>query len=70
MDEANRNFQAPAPNRLWVSDFTYVSTWGGFVYAACVIDAFARVIVGWRVSRSAQRASCWMPSSMSTPETM
>ena len=53
MDEANRNFQAPAPNRLWVSDFTYVSTWSGFVYAAFVIDAFARVIVGWRVGRSA-----------------
>jgi len=53
MDKVNRNFRAPAPNRLWVSDFTYVSTWGGFVYVAFVIDAFARRIVGWRVSRTA-----------------
>ena len=43
----------PAPNVLWVSDFTYVATWQGFVYVAFVIDAFARRIVGWRVSRSA-----------------
>ena len=42
------------PNILWVSDFTYVSTWQGFVYVAFVIDAFARRIVGWRVSRSAR----------------
>lgn len=53
MDKVNRNFRAAAPNRLWVSDFTYVSTWGGFVYVAFVIDAFARRIVGWRVSRTA-----------------
>ncbi len=52
-DKVNRNFQAPAPNRLWVSDFTYVSTWAGFVYVAFVIDVFARCIVGWRVSRTA-----------------
>jgi transposase InsO family protein len=39
---------------LWVSDFTYVSTWQGFVYVAFVIDVFARRIVGWRVSQSAQ----------------
>ena len=52
-DRANRVFRAPAPNRLWVSDFTYVATWGGFVYVAFVIDAFARRIVGWRVSRVA-----------------
>ena len=52
-DHVNRQFQAPAPNRLWVSDFTYVSTWSGFVYVAFVIDAFARRIVGWRVSRTA-----------------
>ena len=38
------------PNRLWVSDFTYVATWKGFVYVAFVIDAYARKIVGWRVS--------------------
>lgn len=52
-DHVNRQFQPPAPNRLWVSAFTYVSTWTGFVYAAFVIDAFARRIVGWRVSRTA-----------------
>ena len=49
-----REFHAPAPNRLWLSDFTYVATWAGFVYVALVIDAFARKIVGWRVSRSMQ----------------
>jgi putative transposase len=43
----------PAPNMLWVSDFTYVATWKGFVYVAFVIDAYARKIVGWRVSTSA-----------------
>lgn len=52
-DHVNRQFHAPAPNRLWLSDFTYVSTWSGFVYVAFVIDAFARRIVGWRVSRTA-----------------
>jgi transposase InsO family protein len=53
LDKVNRNFAATAPNRLWVSDFTYVSTWGGFVYVAFIIDVFARRIVGWRVSRTA-----------------
>jgi transposase InsO family protein len=53
LDRVNRQFHAPAPNRLWVSDFTYVATWSGFVYVAFVIDAFARRIVGWRVSRTA-----------------
>ena len=52
-DKVNRVFSAPAPNRLWVSDFTYVATWSGFVYVAFVIDAYARRIVGWRVSRTA-----------------
>jgi transposase InsO family protein len=52
-DKVNRQFRAPHPNRLWVSDFTYVATWQGFVYAAFVIDVFARRIVGWRVSRTA-----------------
>jgi len=52
-DRVNRVFRAPAPNMLWLSDFTYVATWGGFVYVAFVIDAFARRIVGWRVSRVA-----------------
>jgi putative transposase len=53
LDHVNRQFHALAPNRLWVSDFTYVSTWGGFVYVAFVIDVYARYIVGWRVSRTA-----------------
>ena len=51
-DLVNRQFKAPAPNVLWVSDFTYVSTWAGFVYVAFIIDTFARRIVGWRVSRT------------------
>jgi putative transposase len=51
-DLVNRQFSAPRPNALWVSDFTYVSTWQGFVYVAFVIDVFARRIVGWRVSSS------------------
>ncbi|WP_438826281.1 IS3 family transposase [Ruegeria atlantica] len=49
-DKVNRQFTADAPNKLWVSDFTYVSTWAGMVYVAFVIDVFARKIVGWRVS--------------------
>jgi putative transposase len=53
MDHVNRQFHAPAPNKLWMSDFTYVSTWAGFVYVAFVIDVYARYIVGWRVSRTA-----------------
>ena len=53
LDKVNRHFKAPAPNVLWVSDFTYVATWQGFVYVAFVIDVFARRIVGWRVSRTA-----------------
>lgn len=51
-DLVDRNFRAPAPNRLWVADLTYVSTWSGFVYVAFVIDVFSRSIVGWRVSNS------------------
>ena len=53
LDHVNRQFHAPRPNALWVSDFTYVSTWTGFVYVAFVIDAYARRIVGWRTSRTA-----------------
>lgn len=53
LDRVNRQFRAPAPNVLWVSDFTYVATWQGFVYVAFVIDVFARRIVGWRASRKA-----------------
>lgn len=52
LDRVNRQFRADRPNQLWVSDFTYVSTWQGFVYVAFVIDVFARRIVGWRVSSS------------------
>lgn len=51
-DKVNRNFRAERPNQLWVSDFTYVPTWQGFVYVAFVIDVFSRRIVGWKVSRS------------------
>jgi transposase InsO family protein len=53
LDRVNRQFRAPRPNALWVSDFTYVATWTGFVYVAFVIDAYARRIVGWRASRTA-----------------
>ena len=53
LDHVNRQFYAPAPNMLWVSDFTYVATWAGFVYVAFVIDTYARRIVGWRASRTA-----------------
>jgi transposase InsO family protein len=51
-DRVNRQFKANRPNQLWVSDFTYVSTWQGWQYVAFVIDVFARRIVGWRVSSS------------------
>ena len=50
LDRVNRVFNAERPNQLWVSDFTYVSTWQGWLYVAFVIDVFARRIVGWRVS--------------------
>jgi len=53
LDKVNRQFRSQRPNALWVSDFTYVATWQGFVYVAFVIDTFARRIVGWRVSSSA-----------------
>jgi putative transposase len=52
-DKVNRHLAADRPNRLWVSDFTYVATWSGFVYVAFVIDVYARRIVGWRASRTA-----------------
>lgn len=51
-DKVNRDFTASTPNQLWVSDFTYVSSWQGMVYVAFVIDVIARRIVGWRVSTS------------------
>ena len=52
LDRVQRQFRADRPNQLWVSDFTYVSTWQGWLYVAFVIDVFARRIVGWRVSHS------------------
>ncbi|KXK48020.1 MAG: integrase catalytic subunit [Nitrosomonas europaea] len=57
LDRVNRQFKADRPNQLWVSDFTYVSTWQGWLYVAFVIDVFARRIVGWQVSSSL----CCMP---------
>jgi transposase InsO family protein len=53
LDRVNRQFKADRPNRLWVSDFTYVPCWTGMTYVAFVIDVFARRIVGWRVSQTA-----------------
>ena len=52
LDKVNRQFQAARPNPLWVSDFTDVSTWQGWLYVAFIVDVFARRIVGWRVSSS------------------
>jgi transposase InsO family protein len=52
LDHVKRVFKAERPNQLWVSDFTYVSTWQGWLYVAFVVDVFSRRIVGWRVSRS------------------
>ena len=49
-DLVQRRFAPPAPNRLWVADLTYVSTWSGFAYVAFVVDAYARRILGWRVA--------------------
>ena len=52
LDKVNRQFTATRPNQLWVADITFVATWTGFVYVAFVVDVYARMIVGWRVSRS------------------
>ena len=52
LDRVHRQFNADRPNQLWVSDFTYVSTWQGWLFVAFVIDVYARRIVGWRVSSS------------------
>ena len=54
LDRVHRQFAAPRPNALWVADFTFVSTWQGFVYVAFIIDVYARYIVGWRVSATAR----------------
>jgi putative transposase len=51
-DLVDRDFTVAAPNRLWVADLTYVRTWSGFVYAAFVVDAYSRMILGWQVSAS------------------
>jgi putative transposase len=51
-DLVKREFAAPAPNRLWVADLTYVPTWSGFVYVAFIVDVYSRLIAGWRVSTS------------------
>jgi putative transposase len=53
LDKVNRQFAADRPNKLWLSDFTYVATWSGFVSVAFIIDVYARRIVGWRASRTA-----------------
>ncbi|GAS97474.1 ISRs2 transposase [Mycolicibacterium canariasense] len=55
-DLLDRDFTAAAPNRKWVTDFTYVPTWSGFVYVALVIDCFSRAIVGWQVSQTKDTA--------------
>jgi hypothetical protein len=60
LDKVNRQFRADRPNQLWVSDFTYVSTWQGWLYVAFVIDVFARRIVA-----GASAPPC-IPSSCST----
>lgn len=52
LDRVNRHFKADRPDQLWVSDFTYVSTWQGWLYVAFVVDVYARRIVGWRVSKT------------------
>ncbi len=49
-DLVERDFTAQQPNQLWLADLTYVATWSGFVYVAFVIDAFSRMIVGWRAA--------------------
>jgi putative transposase len=49
-DLVDRDFNPPAPNRLWVADLTYVRTWAGFVYVAFILDAFSRMIVGWQIA--------------------
>ena len=54
LDRVNRHFKADRPNQFWVSDFTYVSTWQGWLYVAFIIDVYARRIVGWQVSRTMQ----------------
>jgi putative transposase len=56
-DLVERNFTASAPNRLWVADLTYVSTWSGVAYVAFVTDVFSRYVVGWKVLPLCERSS-------------
>ena len=70
-DLVQRRFSPPAPNLLWVADFTYVSTWSGWVYVAFVVDACSRHILGWRTATSMTAALVWMRSNtLSGPETV
>jgi putative transposase len=62
-DLVQRRFGPPAPNRLWVADLTYVSTWSGFAYVAFVTDAYARRILGWRVASTMATSMSSMRSS-------
>jgi len=77
-DLLDRDFTAPAPNRRWVADITYVATWSGFVYVAFITDLFSRRIVGWRASTSLRAdlaldavpplsARTWEPSTAQRP---
>ena len=74
-DLLNRDFTASAPNRVWVTDFTYVRTWAGFVYVAFVVDAFAQRIVGCHASTSKKvdlvmtplRIALWNKNAPETP---
>ena len=52
LDLVDRDFKAPAPNRLWVADLTYVKTSSGWVYVAFILDVYSRMVVGWQASRS------------------
>ena len=65
-DLVQRRFRPAAPNRLWVADFTYVSTWSGTVYVAFVLDAYARRILGWRASMSPSRGAAPCPSRITS----
>src|SRR5947207_11895223 len=58
-DLAGRRFSPPAPDRLWVADFTYVATWSAMVYVAFVIDAYSRQILGWRAATTMRTALPW-----------
>jgi putative transposase len=66
-DLVERRFTAEAPNRLWVTDLTYVPTWSGIAYVCFIVDAFSRTIVGWRVAAhmrtdmvlDAREMACW-----------